>query len=110
MARRDKLQGSLDLLVLKAVQHQPLHGYGIAARIAAWSDGGLEIEEGSLYPALHRLERDDLLASEWRKTDNSRRAKYYKLTRTGRKHLDAETERWSRLSNAIALVLNRSEA
>jgi PadR family transcriptional regulator PadR len=109
MARRDKLQGSLDLLVLKTVQHEPLHGYGITSRIAAWSEGGLEVKEGSLYPALHRLERDDLLAAEWRKTDNGRRAKYYRLTRTGLKHLEAETERWGRLSTAIAMVLKRSE-
>lgn len=75
-----------------------------------WSEGGLEVEAGSLYPALHRLERDDLLAAEWRKTDHGRRGKYYQLTRSGRKHLEAETERWSRLSGAIALVLKRSEA
>jgi transcriptional regulator len=110
MARRDKLQGSLDLLILRTLRGEPLHGYGITAQIQAWSEGELEVEEGSLYPALHRLERDELLTAEWRETEAGRRAKYYKLTRRGRKHLDAELERWGRLSSAIALFLERSDA
>ena len=110
MARRDKLQGSLDLLILRTLRGEPLHGYGITAQIQAWSEGELEVEEGSLYPALHRLERDELLSAEWRETEAGRRAKYYKLTRKGRKHLDVELERWGRLSSAIALFLERSDA
>ena len=110
MARRDKLQGSLDLLILRTLRGEPLHGYGITAQIQAWSEGELEVEEGSLYPALHRLERDELLSAEWRETEAGRRAKYYKLTRKGRKHLEAELERWGRLSSAIALFLEQSDA
>ena len=110
MARRDKLQGSLDLLILRTLRAEPLHGYGITAQIQAWSEGELEVEEGSLYPALHRLERDELLSAEWRETEAGRRAKYYKLTRKGRKHLEAELERWGRLSSAIGLFLKRSES
>lgn len=110
MVRRDKLQGSLDLLILRTLRGEPLHGYGITAQIQAWSEGELEVEEGSLYPALHRLERDELLTAEWRETEAGRRAKYYKLTRKGRKHLEAELERWGRLSSAIALFLERSDA
>jgi len=110
MARRDKLQGSLDLLILRTLRGEPLHGYGITAQIQAWSEGELEVEEGSLYPALHRLERDELLTAEWRETDAGRRAKYYKLTRKGRKHLEGELERWGRLSSAIGLFLRRSES
>jgi transcriptional regulator len=110
MARRDKLQGSLDLLILRTLRGEPLHGYGITAQIQAWSEGELEVEEGSLYPALHRLERDELLTAECRETEAGRRAKYYKLTRKGRKHLEEELERWGRLSSAIALFLERSDA
>ena len=110
MARRDKLQGSLDLLILRTLRGEPLHGYGITAQIQAWSEGELEVEEGSLYPALHRLERDELLSAEWRETEAGRRAKYYKLTPKGRKHLEAELERWGRLSSAIGLFLKRSES
>ena len=110
MARRDTLQGSLDLLILRTLRGEPLHGYGITAQIQAWSEGELEVEEGSLYPALHRLERDELLTAEWRETEAGRRAKYYKLTRKGRKHLEKELERWGRLSSAIALFLERSDA
>jgi transcriptional regulator len=110
MARLDKLQGSLDLLILRTLRGEPLHGYGITAQIQAWSEGALEVEEGSLYPALHRLERDELLSAEWSETEAGRRAKYYKLTRKGRKHLGEELERWGRLSSAIALFLERSDA
>jgi transcriptional regulator len=110
MARRDKLQGSLDLLILRTLRGEPLHGYGVTAQIQAWSEGELEVEEGSLDPALHRLVRVELLTAEWRETEAGRRAKFYKLTRKGRKHLDAELERWGRLSSAIALFLERSDA
>ena len=110
MARRDKLQGSLDLLILRTLRGEPLHGYGITAQIQAWSEGELEVEEGSLYPALHRLERDELLNSEWRETEAGRKAKYYKLTRKGRKALEEELARWDRLSSAIELFLKRSES
>ena len=110
MARRDKLQGSLDLLILRTLRGEPLHGYGITAQIQAWSEGELEVEEGSLYPALHRLERDELLTAEWRETEAGRRAKYYKLTRKGRAHLEAQAASWERLTGAVAAILNTAKA
>src|SRR3954471_1934906 len=95
------LPGTLDLLILKAVSLGPLHGYGVLLRIGQISDGALTIEQGALYPALYRLERQDLLESEWGVSDNNRRAKYYTLTNSGRKRLRAETDSWNRLSLAI---------
>ncbi len=102
------LQGTLDLLVLKAVSLGKLHGYGILLRIGQISGGSLSIEQGALYPALYRLERQDLLATEWGVSDNNRRAKYYSLTAAGRKRLEQEAESWNRLVSAIGMALRAS--
>jgi PadR family transcriptional regulator PadR len=99
------LQGTLDLLVLKSLNRGPRHGYDIVEYIQQTSEEVLRVEEGALYPALHRLELRGLLASEWGVSANNRRAKYYRLTSAGRKQLTAETEYWSRMSAAIARVL-----
>jgi PadR family transcriptional regulator, regulatory protein PadR len=101
----DLLQGTLDLLILKALAKGSLHGYGVAEWIHESSQDVLRVEEGALYPALHRLELRGLLASEWGTSDNNRRAKYYALTSTGRKRLEEETEYWRRVSGAVARVL-----
>ncbi len=101
----DLLQGTLDMLVLKALSRGPLHGYGVAEWIEQTSEDVLRVEEGALYPALHRLELRGLLAGEWGTSDNNRRAKYYRLTARGRKHLAGETERWDRMASAIARVM-----
>ena len=101
----DLLQGTLDLLILKALAKGSLHGYGVAEWIHESSQDILRVEEGALYPALHRLELRGLLASEWGTSDNNRRAKYYALTATGRKQLAQETEYWRRMSGAVARVL-----
>lgn len=99
------LPGTLDLLILKAVSLSPLHGYGILQRIEQISGRALLIEQGALYPALYRLEQQRLLQSEWGISETNRRAKFYKLTATGRKRLQEETEGWERLATAIATVL-----
>lgn len=99
------LPGTLDLLILKAVSLGPLHGYGILLRINQISKGALAVEQGALYPALFRLVRQGLLETEWDKSDNNRRAKYYELTRKGRKRLREETEWWNRVAAAVATVL-----
>jgi transcriptional regulator len=99
------LPGTLDLLILKAVSLGALHGYGVLLRIGQISDGALEIEQGALYPALYRLERQGLLATEWGVSDNNRRAKYYSLTATGRKRLRDETMGWQKLVEAMAAAL-----
>jgi transcriptional regulator len=104
------LQGTLDLLVLKAASLGSLHGYGILLRIEQISDGSLSIEQGALYPALYRLERQGLLATEWGVSENNRRAKYYTLTNSGRKRLQKETESWNRLVNAITTALRAQAA
>jgi|SRR5258707_5407535 transcriptional regulator len=101
----DLLQGTLDLLILKALAKGSLHGYGVAEWIHDSSQDVLRVEEGALYPALHRLELRGLLASEWGTSDNNRRAKYYALTPTGRKQLAQETEYWRRMSGAVARIL-----
>lgn len=101
----DLLPGTLDLLILKAVSLAPLHGYGILLRIEQISGGALLVEQGALYPALFRLERQGLLEYEWGKSENNRRAKYYRLTRAGRRRLRQETESWNRLAAAMASVL-----
>lgn len=101
----DLLHGTLDLLILKSLVGGSMHGYNIAEHIQRTSADVLRVEEGALYPALHRLELRGLLASEWGVSENNRRAKYYKLTAAGRKQLAAETEHWSRMSAAIARVL-----
>jgi transcriptional regulator len=101
----DLLQGTLDLLILKAVSLGPLHGYGILLRIQQISANRLEIQQGSLYPALYKLEHQGLIASHWGESENKRRAKYYRLTASGRKAVQAETEYWDRMAGAIAAVL-----
>jgi PadR family transcriptional regulator, regulatory protein PadR len=102
----DQLHGTLDMLVLKVLDNGPLHGYAIAVRLERMSKDVLSVEEGSLYPALYRMERRGWLASSWSVTDTGRRARFYKLTRSGRAQLDAETASWRRLSGAVADVLN----
>ncbi len=102
----DLLPGTLDMLILKAVSLGPLHGYGILLRIEQVSGDRLQIEQGSLYPALYRLERQDLIEAEWGTSENNRRAKYDKLTPAGRARLRRETEQWRRLTDAVADVLN----
>jgi transcriptional regulator len=99
------LPGTLDLLILKAVSLGPLHGYGVLLRIGQISGGALLIEQGALYPALYRLERQGLLDTEWGVSENNRRAKYYELTAAGRKRLREETESWNRLVSAMSAAL-----
>ncbi|MGA9719892.1 MAG: PadR family transcriptional regulator [Acidobacteriaceae bacterium] len=101
----DLLQGTLDMLILKAVSLGPLHGYGVLLRIQQISGETLVIQQGSLYPALYRLEHQGAIASSWGESENNRRAKYYRLTRAGRSRLDAETERWNRMSGVISGIL-----
>jgi transcriptional regulator len=103
--KAELLQGTLDLLILKTLALGPLHGYAIAQRIQQRSDDLLVVEEGSLYPALYRMEEKGWLSAEWGKSENNRRAKYYSLTRAGRKQLEQETALWQRVSRAITLVL-----
>ena len=102
----DILPGTLDMLILKAVSLKPLHGYGVLLRIRQISGDALEIPQGSLYPALYRLEHQDLIAAEWGQSENNRRAKYYTLTAPGRRRLREETAGWNRLATAIATALN----
>ncbi len=101
----DLLPGTLDMLILKAVSLGPLHGYGILLRIQQASKDLFQIEQGSLYPALYRLEHQGLIASDWGTSDNNRRARYYRLTAAGGRRLRQETERWERLTAAVANVL-----
>ena len=102
----DQLHGTLDMLVLKILEVGPLHGYAIAVRLERLSRDVLSVEEGSLYPALYRMERRGWLASAWSVTEKGRRARFYRLTRTGRAQLDAETASWLRLTTAVGDVLN----
>ncbi|MES2695505.1 MAG: PadR family transcriptional regulator [Verrucomicrobiota bacterium] len=102
------LQGTLDMLILKSLQHEPMHGFGISIRIRQMSDEVLQVEQGSLYPALYRLEDKSWIASEWGVSENNRKAKFYTLTATGRKQLQTETANWERLSSAINLILKRA--
>ena len=102
----DLLPGTLDMLILKAVSLRPLHGYGVLQRIRQISGEALEIPQGSLYPALYRLEHQGLIVAEWGQSENNRRAKYYTTTPTGRRRLREETAGWNRLASAIALALN----
>ena len=106
--RGDVLQGTLDMLVLKALQLQPMHGWGITERIEQWSERVLQLGQGTLYPALYRLERQGLIRSEWRVTENNRRARYYSLTPQGRRQFSAELVQWRRMSRAVNLVLDAS--
>ncbi|MGA3236790.1 MAG: PadR family transcriptional regulator [Bryobacteraceae bacterium] len=111
MAKKDErssgelVQGTLDMLVLKTLTRGAMHGYGIAQFIQQVSDEVLRVEEGSLYPALHRLEVDGIIASEWGQSENNRRAKFYRLTPLGRKQLTKEADKWDRLAGAIARVM-----
>jgi PadR family transcriptional regulator, regulatory protein PadR len=104
-AKSDLPQGTLDLLILKALAADPLHGYAIAQRLEQVSRGVVQVPEGSLYPALHRLENRDLLAADWKKTETGRDAKFYRLTRKGRKQLELDAESWRRLIDAVGLIL-----
>ena len=104
----DLLQGTLDLLILKAINREPAHGWGIAKRIQLLSDEVLAVQQGSLYPALHRLEQQGWITAEWKESELGREAKFYKLTREGRRQLERELDNWSRLSSAVQLVLERA--
>ena len=108
-AKSDILQGTLDMLILKIVALEPIHGYAIAQRIQQISKEVLQVQQGSLYPALHRLERRGWLTAKWRDADSGREAKFYSLTRLGRKQLEAETVNWDRLTEAISLILRTVE-
>jgi PadR family transcriptional regulator PadR len=101
----DLLQGTLDMLILKAVSLGPLHGYGVLLRIQQISAEQLEILQGSLYPALYRMEHQGWIASEWGESDNKRKAKFYSLTAAGRRQLRSETEKWNRMASLIASIL-----
>ena len=103
--RLDLLQGTLDMLILKAIALEPMHGFGISVRIRQMSREVLQIEQGSLYPALYRLEQRGWIAAEWGISENNRRARYYSLTAAGRKQLKVETANWERMSAAINLIL-----
>jgi transcriptional regulator len=104
------LQGTLDMLVLRSLNLEPMHGWGITERIEQWSQEVLCLGQGTLYPALYRLERQRLIASHWGTTENNRRARYYAHTAAGRKHMAKELQAWQRMSRAINLVLKASEA
>jgi PadR family transcriptional regulator PadR len=106
--RQDILQGTLDMLILKALQLEPMHGWGITERLEQWSARVLQVGQGTLYPALYRLERQGLIRSDWRITENNRRARYYALTREGRRRLSDHLAEWRRMSQAIELVLAAS--
>lgn len=108
--RSDLLQGTLDMLILKTLEPAPLHGYAIAQRINRVSQALLQVPQGSLYPALHRLENKGFLAADWTETESGREAKVYRLTKKGRTRLLAEIADWHRLSDAIALILHASVA
>lgn len=106
--RADLLPGTLDLLILKAVSLGDVHGYGVLLRIEQISGGALEIQQGALYPALYRLQHQGLIESEWGRSENNRRAKFYRLTAEGRRQLERETATWERLSQAVARVLRHA--
>jgi len=108
--RSDVLQGTLDMLVLRALQVEPMHGWGITERIEQWSEHVLQLGQGSLYPALYRLERQAFIRSEWRITDNNRRARYYSVTASGRRYFNESLIQWRRVSRAINLVLDVTAA
>ena len=104
-ARTTLLQGTLDLLILRALSLGPNHGLGISRRVAQITGGAFDVKPGSLFPALHRLEEQGWLSAEWGESENRRRAKYYQLTKTGRRHLEAETASWERVAAAIASAI-----
>jgi PadR family transcriptional regulator, regulatory protein PadR len=101
----DLIQGTLDLLILKTISIEPMHGWAIAKRIQQVSDEALQITQGALYPALHRLEQQGWISAEWRVTETGREAKFYRLTKAGRTQLEKELAQWERLSNAVGLVI-----
>jgi PadR family transcriptional regulator, regulatory protein PadR len=103
----DLVQGTVDLLILRTIALEPMHGWAIAQRIRQISNDVLQVQQGSLYPALQRLEREGWVTAEWGASENNRRARFYRLTRAGRKHLEREQADWERLSNAMALVLRK---
>ena len=105
---RALVQGTLDMLVLRVLALEPMHGYGVTQRIEQISRGTFEVGPGSLFPAFRRLEREGLVKSEWRSTENNRRAKYYRITERGRRHLETETRDWQRKALAIARILAKS--
>jgi PadR family transcriptional regulator PadR len=105
MPKSPELQGALDLLILKTLDREPNHGFGITLHVQNASSGLLRVEEGSLYPALHRLERDKLVSAEWQVTPNARRARFYRLTAAGRKRLAEAEQQWSALAKGVAKVL-----
>jgi transcriptional regulator len=107
--KSDLPQGTLDLLILKTVAVEPVHGYAIAQRLEQVSRGVVQVPEGSLYPALHRLENRGFLAADWKKTETGREAKFYKLTRKGRKQLEEEAASWQRLIEAVGLILGMAD-
>jgi PadR family transcriptional regulator, regulatory protein PadR len=107
--KSDLLQGTLDMLILKVVALGPIHGYGIAQRIRQVSKDVLQVQQGSLYPALHRLEKRGWLQADWGESDNGRQAKFYRLSARGRKQLVAEKSNWQRLAGAVALILQEAE-
>ena len=107
-SQTDALRGSLDLLILKTLSLAPMHGWGISQRVQQISNGVLEVNQGSLYPALQRLQKDGLVTSDWDTTDNNRRARYYRLTATGRRALGAELESWRRFAGGLEAVLRVS--
>lgn len=104
----DMLQGTLDMLILKAVSLEPMHGWGITERIEQWSNAVLEVNQGSLYPALYRLRRQGWIASSWKTTENNRRARYYELTPDGRRRLAEEHRAWTRMARAIDFLMAMS--
>ena len=106
----DLVRGTLDILVLKIISWQPSHGYAICQAIRQQTDEALLVEEGALYPALYRMEAKSWIEAEWRLSDNNRRAKFYSLTRKGRKHLLAQTKAWTAYTNAVAKILSASQA
>ena len=109
-SKNDHLQGSLAMLVLKSLVHGPMHGWAITLHIESTSNNILRVEEGSLYPALHRMEQANWISSEWKLTDNKRRARYYSLTTAGRKQLAAEEQNWQQVTGAVGLVLSFTPA
>jgi PadR family transcriptional regulator PadR len=109
LEKADLLQGTLDLLILKVVALGPVHGYGISQRIRQISSDVLQVQQGSLYPALHRLEKRGWIAAEWGESENGRQARFYRLSAKGRKQLATEEETWNRLSKAVALILQTAQ-
>jgi transcriptional regulator len=106
----DLVQGTLDLLILKILALEPLHGWAIGRRLKQVSGDVLQVSDGSLYPALHKLEQEGWITAEWKPSENKRRAKFYSLTRLGRRHLDKEAANWGRLSGAISQIVKLKEA